>query len=104
MANHVRCCPAHYSHPANLFPVGRCVSKDRLQKSTGYRHRQRQEPFPDTSAHYQYFVTAIQGPSVSTDTACSSSLVAAHLAHRHLTAGDTQVHFVSSRDTPISWC
>lgn len=32
-----------------------------------------------------------QGPSVSTDTACSSSLVAAHLAHRHLLAGDTQV-------------
>ena len=28
---------------------------------------------------------------MSTDTACSSSLVAAHLAHRHLLAGDTQV-------------
>jgi acetyl-CoA acetyltransferase len=38
-----------------------------------------------------------QGPSVSTDTACSSSLVAAHLAHRHLLAGDTQVRGLDLR-------
>lgn len=52
-------------------------------------------------------LTLMQGPSVSTDTACSSSLIAAHLAHRHVTAGDTLAGLAGGSNTmllPITSC